>query len=172
MIEKSTKHKVLEYFFIYPNKVTYPRELSRELKLSMPTILSSIKYLKEINFITIKKGKAMDSVSANIENKDFIRMKRTDNIEKLYSSKIVDFLYEEFRRPQAIVCFGSYSRGEDTENSDINMAIIKGTKKELLLEKYEKKLNRKISIHFIDLNKVSNEFKTNLCNGIVLEGAL
>ena len=41
MIEKSTVQKVLEVFFEYPSREFYLRELSRLLKLSMPTIIST-----------------------------------------------------------------------------------------------------------------------------------
>lgn len=67
--------------------------------------------------------------------------------------------------------FGSFSRGEDTENSDIDIVVI--TKKGLSLntEKYDKVLKKRVNIHEVDLIKISEEFKANLANGIVLEGS-
>ncbi len=43
MIEKNNTYKVLEFFFTYPTKEIHLRELSRQLKLSMPPILSAVK---------------------------------------------------------------------------------------------------------------------------------
>ena len=70
-----------------------------------------------------------------------------------------------------IILFGSYSRGEDIENSDIDIAIISNKKLNLDLEKYKRFLNRVINIHEINLNKISSEFLFNLYNGIVLGGS-
>ena len=47
MIEKSTNQRVLEYFFTSPTKEIHLRELARETKLSLPTILLSVKKLEQ-----------------------------------------------------------------------------------------------------------------------------
>jgi len=172
MIEKNNIQKILETFFKFPTRVFYLRELSRELKLSMPTILNAIKKLKKEDLVVIKKSKAITMISANLENQLFTRLKRIYNLEALYLSGLVDFLYEEYKSPQAIICFGSYSRGDDIERSDIDIAIISSVEKEIDLTKFEKTLLRNISIHIVDLNKISKEFMANLYNGLVLGGAL
>jgi len=172
MIGKTNIQKVLAFFFTYPTRELHLRQLSRETSLSMPTILAAIKKLQHEELLTIKKGRAFTLVKANLENNNFIRLKRVYNLESLYESGLVDFLYNEFKKPHAIVCFGSYSRGDDTENSDIDIGIIGASEKELNADSFEKKLRKRISLHFIDLDKTSVEFKSNLFNGIVLEGAL
>ncbi len=171
MIEKSNTQRVMDFFFKNPTREVYLRELSREMKLSMPAIVFAIKNLKREGLVFVNKTKALTKVKANIENKEFIRLKRLSNLESLYASELVDYLLKELR-PLAIICFGSYSRGEDFEKSDVDIAIIKGSQKNLEFEKFEKKIGRKISVHFIDLNKTSEEFKNNIHNGIVLDGAL
>ena len=168
MIDKNSTMKILEYFFDYPTKEIHLRELSRELKLSLPTVLKAVSKLKKENLIDVKKGRAVTIVKANLENKNFQRLKRASNLTKLYSCGLVDFL--NIGNPQSIICFGSYSRGEDLENSDIDIASIGGKGKSTL--KFERFLCRGISVHDINMKKVSEEFKSNLYNGIVLEGAL
>ncbi|MDI6721630.1 MAG: nucleotidyltransferase domain-containing protein, partial [Candidatus Aenigmarchaeota archaeon] len=103
---------------------------------------------------------------------DFIRAKRVNNLKKLYDSRIVDYLSEIYDKPEAIILFGSYGRGDDVENSDIDIAVITRSHKELNTEKFEKFMSREVSIHEIDLKKTSTEFHNNLINGIVLEGAI
>ncbi|MBI2135854.1 nucleotidyltransferase domain-containing protein [Candidatus Woesearchaeota archaeon] len=83
---------------------------------------------------------------------------------------VSDFLFNEFPGC-AVILFGSYSRGEDIEGSDIDIAILTNKKLELNLERYNKKLERHINIHEILVEKISAEFKANLWNGIVLEGS-
>ncbi len=170
MIEKNTIDTVLAYFFMHPTQEIHLRELSRRLQLSMPTILSSTKTLKKEKMIIIHRGIAITTVKAHIEHKNFIRAKRMYNLKSLYDSGIVDALLQS--RSDALICFGSYSRGEDIEKSDIDIAVIKGKEQDIHLEKFEKLLHRKISLYYIILERVSEEFRANLTNGIVLEGAL
>ncbi|MBW2976226.1 nucleotidyltransferase domain-containing protein [Candidatus Woesearchaeota archaeon] len=171
MIEKSTTQRVLEIFFDNPSREFHLRELSRLLKLSMHTIISSTDALSKEKLIIKTKGNVLTKVSANRENIDFIRHKRLHNLEKIYASGIVNCLSNAYNHPRNIVLFGSFSRGDDIEKSDIDIAVITKKKLSLDLEKYGKILKRGISIHEVDLGKVSGEFKANLANGIVLEGS-
>ena len=172
MIEKNNKEKVLEHFFKYPTEGIHLRELSRRIQLSMPAILSITKKLEKEGLITKNKGIALTVLMPNNENKNFLRLKRVYNLKSLYFSGLIDYLIKEYRLPQAIICFGSYSKGEDFEKSDIDIAIISGNEKNTNLEKFERILARKISIHHISLDKISRELKSNIFNGIVLEGAI
>ena len=170
MIEKSTLQKVLSVFFENPSTEYYLRELSRKLKLSMPTIVSTTDNLSRKKLILKTKGKALTKVIGNRGNNSFIVHKRIYNLEMIYDSEIVDYLSKAYNYPKNIVLFGSFSRGEDVENSDIDIAITTKKHVSLSLEEYEKRLRRDISIHEIDLDKVSGEFKANLINGIIVEG--
>ena len=172
MIEKTTKQRILEYFFTNPTTKTYFRQLSRETKLSMPTIIQKTNELRNEGLIKIRKEIALTILEANTENPSFTRLKRINNIAKLYETGLVDYLNEKTRNAQAIICFGSYSKGEDIERSDIDIAIISHRKPEISLDKFEKLLKRKISLHYVDLSRVSEELKANLCNGVVMEGAI
>lgn len=172
MIEKNNIQKVLEWFFTCPLKEIHLRELARELKLSMPTIITAVNRLARERFVTVTKGRAMTTIKANLEAVLFIRLKRVNNLERLYTSGFVDMLMKVFRMPSAIICFGSYARGEDTERSDIDIAIVGGTENDCPVERYEEVLKRGISLHIIDRKKISKEFSANLANGIVLEGAV
>lgn len=171
MIEKSTTQKVLEILFENPSIEFHLRELSRLLKLSMPTIISATDILSKEKLIMKIKGKVITKVMANRENIDFARYKRLYNLERIYTSGIVDYLLTAYNHPKSIILFGSYSRGEDIGSSDIDIAISTNKKLSLDLVKYEKTLNRSINIHEVNLDKVSEEFKANLANGIVLEGS-
>ncbi|HKZ42808.1 MAG TPA: nucleotidyltransferase domain-containing protein, partial [Candidatus Hodarchaeales archaeon] len=68
--------------------------------------------------------------------------------------------------------FGSYTQGNDTEKSDIDLAIVTSLEKTPDLSKFEKVLMRKINILELDISKAKKEFLNNLANGIVLHGYL
>jgi len=172
MIEKTNTQKILEIFFTYPTKEFYLRELSRLAKVSMPTIITAVDSLTKEKLVLRKKEKALTKIKANLENRQFMIEKRLFNIEAVYHSGLIEYLNKQYSLPQAIILFGSYSRGEDIERSDIDIAVITHKNLALDLSKFENTLQRKISIHEIDLKKVSEEFKTNLANGIVMEGYL
>ena len=172
MIEKSTIEKVLAVFFENPSKKDlHLRELSRITKLSMPTIISTTDKLAKEHLIIKFPGKVMTKVIAYRDNEKFTRYKLLRNLEKIYESGIIEFLSKEYHHPKVIILFGSFSRGEDIESSDIDIAILIKRKLNLDLSKYEKTLKKTVNIHEVDMNKISNEFKANLANGIVLEGS-
>ena len=81
MIEKSTIEGVLEFFFRNPSRETHLRELSRLLKLSMPTILSATDDLAKENLIIKIKSGFITKVHANRENAGFIRKKWIYNLK-------------------------------------------------------------------------------------------
>ncbi|MBI2541963.1 nucleotidyltransferase domain-containing protein [Candidatus Woesearchaeota archaeon] len=171
MIEKSTIQKVLAVFFDNPSREFHLRELSRILKLSMPTIISATDRLAKERLIIKEKGKVITKVFANRENIDFARLKRLHNLELIYRSGIIDCLSESYNQPKTIILFGSFSRGEDIEKSDIGIAVITSKRLNLDLSKYENILKKAISVHEVSLGKISEEFKANLLNGIVQEGS-
>ncbi len=171
MIYKNSKFIVLDVFLNSPTKEFHARELSRKTSLSIFAVLEAIKKLSKEGFISVSKKGNMKIVKAS-NSTTFIRAKRVSNLEKIYDSGLVDYLASAYENPGAIILFGSYSRGDDIESSDIDIAVITKDHKKRALEKFEKILSRKISVHEIDLKKISKEFHNNLINGIVLEGAI
>ncbi|MBI2507662.1 nucleotidyltransferase domain-containing protein [Candidatus Woesearchaeota archaeon] len=95
-----------------------------------------------------------------------------DNLKQIYETGLADFLEKEFAGA-AIILFGSYSRGEDTINSDIDFAVIGRKDKIIDTTNYEKLLERKININFyISFKNIHKNLKENLYNGIVLAGGI
>lgn len=172
MIEKNTIQKVLGMFFENPTTKFHLRELSRNLKISMPTIISTTDKLSKDKLVEKQKTKFLTTVKANAENTQFIRQKRVFNLEQIYNSGIVDELIKTHNHPQAIILFGSYSRGEDTEHSDIDIAVITNRKTNQDTTQYEKKLKRKIQVLQLAKDKIPEELFNNIMNGTILDGYL
>jgi predicted nucleotidyltransferase len=166
MKPENTREKVLELIFDFPTQRFHIREIARMLKISAPAVSNAIKKLESEGFLVHKKG-FISEIYAKIDDQ-FRDFKRINNLKKIYDSGLPGYLNGKF--PLAtIVLFGSYSRGEDIEKSDIDIAIFEKEKK-LEIELFEKKLNKKINIEFIDFSKASSELKESLINGIVLFG--
>ena len=157
------------------------RGISRNLKVSATAVSNAMIELEKEGLIKIKKSKMINllSIEFNRDNPKAIEMKRVENLKIIYESGLSEFLFNEFPGC-TIILFGSYSKGEDvwigesTENrSDIDIAII-GTKgKEVDLTRFNKILERMISINFYKYWKdMHKHLKDNILNGILLSGGI
>jgi len=74
--------------------------------------------------------------------------------------------------------FGSFRKGEDLSNSDIDIAIESEDCEDYKivalreLSAQEKEINRKIQIHLFNRNSIDNGVFNNIANGILLWGFL
>jgi len=171
MIRKNIKERLKEYFLVCPTAKLRVRQIERALKLPLPSV---IRYTKELEKEGILKKSIIAGVttfSADRTSKKFLLEKKLFNIKQLFSSGLIDFLLTELSNP-AIIVFGSYARGEDTEDSDIDLYVETSSKKKPNLKKYEDRLKREIQLFvYKDIHKIKNkELANNIINGIALNG--
>jgi len=170
MLQNYTTYKILQLFFDYPTKHFQLREICRILDLGMPSVRNHVKKLEKLSFIKKEKRGVYQSYTSN-KNDLFKIYKRNDVLVRLYECKLIDFLVDKFT-PDAIVLFGSASRGEDVESSDIDLLVM-AKKKEINLKIFEDKLKRRITLHFeTRILDIPKELLNNIINGIVVYGYL
>tara|TARA_Y100000310_G_scaffold151291_1_gene150864 strand:- start:3975 stop:4514 length:540 start_codon:yes stop_codon:yes gene_type:complete len=175
MLQKSSMSKTVGIFFINPTKEHYLLDISRNINLAHTSVKKNLTKLtkQELIIETVEKrgNRKFPIYKANINNKLFNKNKSIYNLNSLLESNLINFI-EENLMPKSIVLFGSYARGEDIENSDIDLFV--ECKKEMLnIEKFEKRLKRKVELHFNEkFTSYSKELKNNIINGIVLSGFL
>lgn len=167
--------KVSELIFNYPNKTFHIRMLEKKTGFSTTAVIDSINELKKYNLITIEETPLTTNIKANLESEEYRFYKLVFNLYRLKRYKFVDNLIDIFNNPEAIVLFGSFAKGEDIEESDVDILIISHNKpnenSEKTIDIFERELNRKINIQILpSLDKSSNEFKNAVANGIVLHG--
>jgi predicted nucleotidyltransferase len=167
------QQEILDLLFKETGKTFNQRNLAKELKFSPPAIKNALPLLFEKKLISIQRDESKRLIiEINGNNPQVIKMKRVGNLKFIYESKLIDFLEENLPGGTAIL-FGSYSKGEDTINSDIDIAIIGRKEKNFNLEKFEKYLKRKIIIQFYNSFKnIHKNLKENIFNGIVLFGGI
>ena|SRR3989344_7109419 len=175
MLQKSSTDRTAEVFFINPTKKHYLMDISRSIGLAHTSVKKNLDKLIKLGLIieSIEKkgGRKFPLYRANLDNKPFKKYKIIYNISAILESKLIEFI-EEKLTPKSIVLFGSYQRGEDIEKSDIDL-FIECKEEELDISSFEKKLVRKIELHFNDnFNSYSKELKNNIINGVVLSGFL
>ena len=170
MIQYCNTYKVLSLFFKEPTKKFHKREISRILKLGLPSVSAHLDKLEKDGLIKRVKEGIYETYSSS-GNMAFNVQKLAYNITTVHDSGLVEFLAKEFT-PDCIVLFGSASGGEDIESSDIDIFMVSG-KKEVDLATFEKLLSRKISLHTTnDFSSLSKELRNNITNGIKLYGYL
>ncbi|MFH1500403.1 MAG: nucleotidyltransferase domain-containing protein [archaeon] len=150
------------------------RGIAEKLRVSPTAIAKALKDLEKEGLVLNKRERKinLNIVELNMEDKGVIELKRVENLKMLYESGLVQCLDDTF--PGAvIILFGSYSYGEDTINSDIDIAVIGCNEKELDLDKFEALLEREIRINFYEgFKKIHKHLRNNLFNGIVLKGGI
>src|SRR4030043_764824 len=164
MLQNCSTMKVAEIFFDEPTKPHYLIEISKKSRLAHTSTKKYLVSLKKEGIIseTIeKKGKRnFPSYKANLENLSYKQQKMIHNLLKVYNSGLISFLRDKYM-PKVIILFGSYCRGEDIEESDIDI-FIESKKQEINLDRFERALKRKIEIHFNDnFNNYPKELKNN-----------
>lgn len=168
MKRKDIKKKMKEYFFVNPTIKFRVRELERILEFPLPSIIKYCKEFENEGILTKEKHREIVFYKPS-RNQEFFIQKRLYNIKSLYESGLIEYLRKELLNP-AIVLFGSYSKGEDIESSDIDIYIETLSSKKISLEKYEKILKRKIQVFKKEsLSKIDNaHLANNIINGTTL----
>jgi len=150
------------------------RNIAKFLNVSPPAVMKALPRLEKENLITVNKDKDSKrlSVEYNRFNPQGTQLKRLENLRQIYESGLYDFLEKEFLGG-TIILFGSYSRGEDLFNSDVDIAIIGRKRKEISLEKFSKALEREINLNFyFSFKEIHNDLKESILGGIVLSGGI
>jgi len=168
------QHEILRLLFIKTGMSLNQNSIAKILKVSPPAVMKAIPALEKEDLIKIKQDKESKrwAIELNRENHKVMQLKRADNLKQIYESGLADFLEKEFAGA-TIILFGSYSKGEDTINSDIDMAVVGRKEKSIDLERFENSLERKININcYESFGKIHKNLRENIFNGIVLFGGV
>jgi predicted nucleotidyltransferase len=146
------------------------REYARMQKVTPPTASRILSRFNKEGLLKKENNKQYIYYYADKESTLFIDLSRI--YWRLTLADLISFLEEEFLNP-VIILFGSLSKAEAKQDSDIDLAVFSITKKEVRLEKYEKKLKRNIQLMlFQKCDDVKNtELLNNILNGYILAGS-
>jgi predicted nucleotidyltransferase len=167
------QQRIMRLLFVKSGTSLNMNGIAKILEVSQPAVLKSIPYLQKQGFVIAKQDKDSSrwSIELNRDNRNLIWLKRADNLKQLYESGLVPSLYDLFPG-STVILFGSYSSGEDTIQSDIDLAVFGSEKKEID-SKFEELLERKIIVNYYkSFNSVDKFLLSNILNGITLKGAV
>ncbi|MFA5382870.1 MAG: nucleotidyltransferase domain-containing protein [Candidatus Micrarchaeia archaeon] len=120
--------KVIEYFLKNPNKIIHIKGLSRELKISPRTSEIYCKKYSQQNILSFKKFANTSQYSLNNNHYLVKSLKQmfilslineAEEIKHFIKQNNIDYLY----------LYGSYSKGEYSNMSDLDLLIITNNKK-------------------------------------------
>ena len=168
------QQQIIRLLFVRVGTLMNALAIAKSLGVSQPAVSKALPGLIKSEMIKVEKDKDSGrfSIKINSENHKVMQLKRADNLKLVYESGLADFLEEKFAGA-TIILFGSYSRGDDTLKSDIDIAIIGRKDKTIDLSEFEKDLEREININFYDsFKEIHKNLKENLFNGIILYGGI
>jgi len=174
---RESTFKLVKLIFDSPNKSFHIRELAKKTGLSTTAITGRhfLKDLERYGLIKVEKTDLATNIRANLESDAYSFYKKIFNLYFLERYGLIWTLKEVYK-PEAIILFGSFAKGEDTENSDIDILIVTQRKAAGIgdfIKQFEKEVNRKVNLHFLEsVSSSTAEFKNALANGIVLHGYL
>ena len=147
------------------------REYARIVKISPPWASKLLKEYAKDGYLSQKEERGHLLFSLNNANEEIVELSRLywknmlKKVSALFKKKFVSI---------GGVLFGSLSKAEGREDSDVDIAIFSSEKKPIDLAQIEALLKRKVSIHwFKSLSDVKNEhLLNNIINGVILFGRI
>lgn len=161
--------------FMETNREINVREHAR---LQGITPATSSKYLRQFykqGILSYRNERNLLLYSA-AESLQFRSLKTSWNIERIREAGLVQFLVRELREPLAVFLFGSFAKGENTSESDIDIFVLTATKRSIDVSLFEKQLRTTIQLvvcapeDIVKLRKKNPHLLNNIVNGIRLHG--
>lgn len=170
--------KVLFWFFSFPDKEMSLNDLSQELKISKTTANKVVLNLVDLEFLKLEILGRIWRISCNKYHIYNYSRKISYNLMMVYESGVLDEIHKIAQSVKSITLFGSYRKGDDNENSDIDLAVEINNNEEpkilelMKLKKFGYRENVKANLYIFSRNKIDLNLFANIANGIVLEGFL
>ncbi len=150
--------KFTKYFLENPYDEVYLREIAKKVNLSPSASKKYADILVKKKIIIEEKKSNLRLFRANNPNLFYKSLKKANSINKILNSGILNELLEKSINITSVVLFGSVAKGEDSFESDIDILVI-GKKGEFREEKFEKKLDKSIQLHFFSWKDWNKKFK-------------
>lgn len=178
MYQKITQFKVLSLFMDNPYEKYYLREAARLLKISPMTLKRSLDFLIKNKLILKDTVKNQILYFANMQNLAFRHLKISYNLSWLGNKNLVEFLRKKIPEASSIILYGSFAKGENDKNSDIDILVISSVKKSISSDISEL-FGKDVNLSFFNPAQWSKQAKNNrafyldvLTEGIVLYGTM
>lgn len=170
--------KVMLWFFSYPDKEMSLNDLVEAVGIAKTTANRVVKELQEEGFLHIQTLGKLWRITCNQQHIYNFSRKISYNLRQIYESEVLELINEQYPQAKAVVLFGSYRKGDDTHESDIDIAVelIDNDPLESIhvgnITQFGYRENVAVQIHLFSRNNIDLNVFANIANGIVLQGFL
>ena len=160
---------ILKHLAIHCGDTLYESEIAKNTRISAGSTNQSLKELLKKEMVTLSKKGNMNFYSLNLDNPLVRQFKVTQTIDGL--NGLIGKLKPLAKR---IILFGSCAEGVDTQNSDIDIAIISQEEQEVRKIIKKEEITREIqalifnSNDFMALAEKDNPLYERIQKGIIL----
>jgi len=162
-----TELRILEQVYLKPG--THKRELSKQLKLGMPSIDYALRKIEGLlkkeksgNQIKYFLNYSKEALTPMLYLIEYLRLSRLNSKIRL---SIIDFLKELKEKPLITIIFGSYAKGDYTKNSDIDVLLIfQKIEKEKQIDDIANKVSMRINVIISPIYLDYNSFRESFHN--------
>ncbi len=163
---KSKEKLVLTLFFNHPTKHWRFKELKEKTKLADSKLSSWLKKFQENQLIIrIKKKEKLPYYVGNHEHPKYQSKKRIFGLQTLQENGLLEHL-SSLKDANTIILFGSFSRWDWTNESDIDI-FINGNADDFKKSKFEKILGREIQLFVMNNKETLEKFGSGLLRNII-----
>lgn len=173
--------RVLYWFFSFPNLETGLNDLSSDLKIAKTTAKRVVTDLVGEGFLNKKVYGKSWRITCNKDHFHNLTTKVAFNlsmVNRAFYGGLRDKIMKIVGNAKSIILFGSYRKGDDNEESDIDIAVEVSDDEEVrivelgVMPKFGFRENVQINLNIFSRNKIDLNLFSNIANGIVLEGFL
>ncbi|MBS3102579.1 nucleotidyltransferase domain-containing protein [Candidatus Woesearchaeota archaeon] len=170
--------KAMAWFFSHPDREMSLNDLAEQLRISKTTAKRVVGELAGEGFLTKEVLGRIWRIKCNQRHPYNFTKKVSYNLSLIYESGILEAIHKKIENPRAIILFGSYRKGDDNEESDVDIAVEVLDNEEVRIAElgiipvlgYRK--NVPVNLYIFSRNKIDLNLFANVANGILLEGFL
>ncbi|MBI3051169.1 nucleotidyltransferase domain-containing protein [Candidatus Woesearchaeota archaeon] len=161
----------LSPFFEDSYRRIHVREYARLKAISPPSASRKLDGLHNEGLLKRERDRGYIRYYSNRDSRIFVHLSRIFWMERLRMTGLLDELEKGFVSP-VIILFGSVSKAEITQRSDIDIAVFSPTQKKPELARFEKRLKRRIQLFtFRSKDEAPTELLNSILNGHIISGA-
>jgi predicted nucleotidyltransferase len=176
LYQKIKQLTILKLFIENPHNSYYLRESARLLKMDPMTVKRALTLFVADGILLKKEEKNQILYKANIDSHAFRYLKISYSLSWLQKKGVPEFLQHHMNTVTSILLFGSYAKGENDAESDVDILTI-SLSKNMPVAKLSRLLKRDVNLINFTPAQWSQQSKTNkafyldvILDGIVLYG--
>ena len=149
ILGSKSKVRILRLLFLHPAREYTEREIAKHIGMSPNTVNLTLSDLRDHHVLRYKRIGKTHAYSTDKNSAIFPILRRSFKEERGLRNDLIKTIKNHSTKAISVILFGSYARGEDTSESDLDLLIITDNKKDAGREITElgDELTTKFGIH-------------------------